>query len=71
MTVLSISIEENAFNDLQERSKQLNVSSEELVQKIIADYLYLEKMDRIRREMKGFAEKAGFQSEEDIFREIS
>ncbi|MGM9507843.1 hypothetical protein ACS5NO_08955 [Larkinella sp. GY13] len=71
MTVLTLSLEENAFNDLQAKSKQLNLSSEKLVQKIIADYLYLERINRIRQEMKGFAEEAGFQSEEDIFREIS
>ncbi|GAB3925338.1 hypothetical protein [Larkinella terrae] len=71
MTVLTLSLEESAFNDLEKKSKQLNLSSEKLVQKIIADYLFLEKMNKIRREMKGFAEEAGFQSEEDIFREIS
>lgn len=71
MTVLTVSIEEAAFNDLQEKSKQLNLSSENLVQKIIDDYLYLERVNKIRLEMKSVAEEAGFQSEEDIFREIS
>ncbi|RCR70301.1 hypothetical protein [Larkinella punicea] len=71
MTVLTLSLEENAFNDLQKKSKQLNISSEKLIQKIVADYLYLEKVNQIRQEMKGVAQEAGFQSEDDIFREIS
>ncbi|RRB04446.1 antitoxin [Larkinella rosea] len=71
MTVLTVSIEENAFDDLEKKSKQLNLSSEKLIQKIIDDYLYLEKVNQIRQEMKGVAEEAGFQSEEDIFKEIS
>ncbi|WP_421828915.1 hypothetical protein [Larkinella sp.] len=71
MTVLTLSLEENAFNDLQEKSRQLNLSSEKLIQKIVADYLYLEKVNQIRKEMKGVVQEAGFQSEEDIFREIS
>ncbi|GAB3914933.1 hypothetical protein GCM10028803_61070 [Larkinella knui] len=71
MIVLTLSLEETAFNDLQKKSKQLNVSSEKLIQKIVADYLYLEKVNQIRQEMKGVAEEAGFQSEEDIFTDIS
>ncbi len=71
MTVVAVKLEDNVFQDLEEASTTSNLSSEEMISRIVKNYLHIEKMNKIRRELKGSAEAAGFLSEEDIYREIS
>jgi metal-responsive CopG/Arc/MetJ family transcriptional regulator len=71
MTIVAVKLEDNVFQDLEEASTTSNLSSEEMISRIVKNYLHIEKMNKIRRELKGATEAAGFLSEEDIYREIS
>jgi CRISPR/Cas system CMR subunit Cmr4 (Cas7 group RAMP superfamily) len=71
MTVVAIELEDKVFQDLEEASGELNVPSDQMISRIVKNYLHIEKMNKIRRELRGTAEAAGFFSEEDIYREIS
>ena len=71
MTVVAVELEDKVFQDLEEASDELNVPYNQMISRIVKNYLHVEKMNKIRRELKGTAEAAGFFSEEDIYREIS
>ncbi|QJD78083.1 hypothetical protein [Spirosoma rhododendri] len=71
MTVVAVKFEDTVFQDLEEASTTADLSSEEMISRIVKNYLHIEKMNKIRRELKGSAETAGFFSEDDIYNEIS
>ncbi len=71
MTVVAVELEDKIFRDLEEVSGTANLPSDQMISRIVKNYLHVEKMNKIRRELKGTAEAAGFFSEEDIYREIS
>lgn len=71
MTVVAVKLDDNVFRDLEEASSTSNLPSDEMISRIVKNYLHVEKMNKIRRQLKGTAEAAGFFSEEDIYREIS
>ncbi|GAB4042128.1 hypothetical protein [Spirosoma litoris] len=71
MTVVAVELEDKVLRDLEEVSETVNLSSDQLISQIVKNYLHLEKMNKLRKELKGTAEGAGFFSEEDIYREIS
>lgn len=71
MTVVAVELEDRVFQDLEEISDTVNLPSGQMISRIVRNYLHLEKMNKLRQELKGTAETAGFLSEEDIFEEIS
>lgn len=71
MTVVAVELEDKVFRDLEEMSDTVNLPSDQMISRIVKNYLHVEKMNKLRRELRGTAEAAGFFSEEDIYREIS
>ncbi|QMW01364.1 hypothetical protein [Spirosoma foliorum] len=71
MTIVAVELEDKVLRDLEEASETVNLPSGQMISRIVKNYLHIEKMNKIRRELKGTAEAAGFFSEEDIYREIS
>jgi predicted DNA-binding ribbon-helix-helix protein len=71
MTIVALALEDAVYEDLKQVSDTSNLSSEQMITRIIKNYLHVEKMNAIRKQLKGTAEAAGFFSEEDIYREIS
>ncbi|WP_460983664.1 hypothetical protein [Spirosoma fluminis] len=71
MTVIAVKLEDKVFQDLKEVSNEYSLPSDEMINRILKNYLHVEKINKLRRELKGTAEAAGFMTEEDIYREIS
>ena len=71
MTVVAVELEDKVAVDLKQMAESLQTDEADVVRKAVANYLRQLKMDRIRAEMRPYAEAAGFLSEEDIYKEIS
>ncbi len=71
MTVVAVELEDKVFQDLEEASGIINLPSGQMISRIVKNYLHIEKVNKLRLELRGTAEAAGFLSEEDIYRDIS
>ena len=71
MTVVAVELDDNVFKALEEASGTANLPSAQMISQIVKNYLHVEKVNKLRQELKGTAEAAGFLSEEDIYRQIS
>ena len=71
MTVVRVELEDKVFRDLEEISSTVNMPSDQIISRIVKNYLHVEKVSKLRQELKGTAEAAGFLSEDDLYREIS
>ncbi len=69
--VISVSLDSKLESDLEKNAKALKVSRSEVVQRALKQYLYLSQAALLRRKNRPYAEKAGYYSEEDIYRDIS
>lgn len=70
MTVVTVELEDKVLRDLEELSGTVNLPSGQMISRIVKNYLHVEKGNKLRQELKGTAEAAGFLSEEDIYREV-
>lgn len=52
-------------------SAETKVNRDELVNRAVKSYISIQKMNKIRKMLKGVAKKSGFKSEQDIFDKIS
>ncbi|SOD88722.1 antitoxin [Spirosoma fluviale] len=71
MTVVSVELDDKLAGELKQISESLQTSEVDLIKKAVDNFLRQQRMDRIRAEIKPYAEAAGFLTEEDIYREIS
>lgn len=71
MTVIAVELEDNVFQDLEKIAGSANLASDQMISRIVKNYLHVEKVNKLRQELRGTAEAVGFLSEEDIYREIS
>ena len=71
MTVVAVELEDKVAVDLNQLAESLQIDEANVVQRAVVNYLRQLRMDRIRAEIRPYAEAAGFFSEEDIYREIS
>ncbi|PJZ26464.1 antitoxin [Leptospira hartskeerlii] len=56
---------------LLKSARSQKVSKSEVVQKALKQYFFLTEAQRFRKNLKKYAEKAGYLSEEDIYKDIS
>ncbi|TGK02524.1 antitoxin [Leptospira selangorensis] len=56
---------------LLKSARSQKVSKSEVVQKALKQYFFLTEAKRFRKNLKKYAEKAGYLSEEDIYNDIS
>ncbi len=69
--VLSISIDKNLKESVEEAASKYHISKRELVKKAIVNYIAHEEFREIRKMAVPYAEKAGYFTDEDIFDEFS
>ncbi len=65
---LIIDISKERLIALDEYSKKENLSKEEIVNKLIARYLLVKTMDKMREDIQPKLKDLGIGSEEDIFK---
>ena len=65
---LIIDIPKERLLALDECSKKENLSKEEIVNKLIARYLLVKTMDKIREDIQPKLKELGINSEDDIFK---
>jgi metal-responsive CopG/Arc/MetJ family transcriptional regulator len=69
--ILSISLDKSLKNKVEKTAERLSVSKSELVKKAIEKYIAHEDLKDIRSILLPYAEKAGFYTDEDVFKHIS
>ena len=69
--VMSISLQPELSQRLENSVKAEKSTRSEVVKKALEQYLYRQESKAIRNKLRPYAEKAGFYTEEDVFREIS
>lgn len=71
MTTIAINLEDELKKQVEEKAKELQIDASEFVVKAIKEFFYFERVNQLRNDLGEHARKQGFQSEEDIFREVS
>ena len=69
--ILSISIDAKLKSKVEKAAEKFNVSKSELVKKAIEKYILHEEFQEIRSTLIPYGEKAGYYTDEDIFRDFS
>ncbi|MBN1412424.1 MAG: ribbon-helix-helix protein, CopG family [Spirochaetales bacterium] len=69
--VLSISIDKTLKKKVEKAAKMFHLTKSELIKKAIEKYIAHEELRELRNILVPYAEKAGYLSDEDIFKEIS
>ena len=69
--ILTISIDKNLKNRVNKIASKLKISKSELVKKEIEKYIIHEEISSLRKIFIPKAEKLGYFTDEDIFKEIS
>ncbi len=71
MNTISINIEDELKRQVEEKAKELQIDTNDLIVKALHEFFYLTRVNQLRDDLGEYAKKQGFDSEEDIFREIS
>ncbi|MBL7814788.1 MAG: hypothetical protein JNL70_07255 [Saprospiraceae bacterium] len=66
MTTIAIPIEEKIQVELEKYAKEQNLTTEQILERIVTQFILEERMKAFRKIMQPLAEKAGYFSEEDI-----
>ena len=69
--ILSISLDKSLKEKIEKTAERLSVTKSELVKKAIEKYIAHEDLKDIRSILLPYAEKAGFYTDEDVFKHIS
>ena len=69
--ILTISVDKALKIKVERAAKRLRVSKSELVKKAIEKYIIKEEFDELRNLLMPYAEKAGYFTDEDVFKDIS
>lgn len=70
-TTLTIRIDKELEQLLEESSKQTGRSKSELVRQALKRQLSIESFQRLRKELLPYGEEQGWLTDEDVFREVS
>jgi len=71
MSAISVQIKGELIDQLDVKAKELDIATDELIEKVLNDYIYLEKMERIRKRLAPRFKSMGIESEEDVFKIVS
>lgn len=69
--VVTIKLKTSIVNRLEQKTIELKTNTDAIINKALEDYFYFEKLNSLRKEVKGQAKKLGFENEENIFNNIS
>ena len=70
-TVLSVSLPEDLAKELDALAKKTGRSKSDIVRESVSLYLWEARFKETKKQLKPFAKKAGFLTEEDVFEQIS
>jgi metal-responsive CopG/Arc/MetJ family transcriptional regulator len=70
-TVLSVSLPENLSSELDAFSKKTGRNKSDIVKESISLYLWETRLQKVRKSLAVKAKKAGFITEEDVFKALS
>jgi predicted transcriptional regulator len=70
-TTLTIRIDKELEQLLEESSRQTGRSKSELVRQALKRQLSIESFQRLRKELLPYGEAKGWLTDEDVFREVS
>ncbi len=68
---INIKLKPSNRKHLEQKTKDLNINSEELINKALDDYFYFERLKEMRKELKNVAKENGFEDEETILNSFS
>ncbi len=66
-----IKLKKETLKMVNDYSAETKVNRDELVNRAVKSYISIQKMNKIRKMLKGVAKKSGFKSEQDILDRIS
>ncbi len=69
--ILTISVDKALKTKVERTAKRLKVSKSELVKKAIEKYIAKEEFRELRALLIPYGEKAGYFTDEDVFKDIS
>ncbi len=69
--ILSVSVEHELKLKIEQAAKYYNLSQSEIVKRAIKKYLVKKELDELRDLLLPYAEKAGYLTDEDVFKSIS
>ncbi|MDH5718831.1 MAG: ribbon-helix-helix domain-containing protein [Spirochaetia bacterium] len=69
--VISISLDEDLKQKVDKLAKSKNMKRSNIVKEALVKYLFIEEMKNTRKQLRPYAVKAGFFSDENIFELIS
>ncbi len=69
--ILTISVNKGFKRKVEKAAEMLRVSKSELVKKAVEKYIAHEELRTIRTLLVPYGEKAGYYTDEDIFKDIS
>ncbi|MCU0849510.1 MAG: ribbon-helix-helix domain-containing protein [Spirochaetes bacterium] len=69
--ILTVSLDRALKTRVEKAAKRLHVSKSELVKKAIEKYIAKEEFHELRSLLMPYAEKAGYFTDEDVFKNIS
>lgn len=70
-TRMSLVINDNLLNKIQEVADKLHIGKDELIIKAVKKYLFISEVKDIRKKLKPIVQKQGFKNEDDIFNVVS
>ena len=68
---LKIKLRASNLRLLEQKSKDLNLHSEELINRALDDYFYFERLRELRKSLINVAKQNGIESEDALFDAIS
>ncbi|HEV7349313.1 hypothetical protein [Telluribacter sp.] len=68
---IKIKLKPSILRSLEQKTKELKTNADDVVNKALEDYFYLERLNAMRQQFRGKAREQGFDSEEDLFESIS
>ena len=67
----TVSIPENVKKELDTYAKTQGLTRSDVVKESLREYLFVQKFRNIRKKALPLAQKKGFHTDEDVFKEIS
>ena len=68
---INIKLKPSVFRSLEKKTNELKTNADNVVNKALEDYFYVERLNAMRQQLQGTAKEQGFTNEDDIFEAIS
>jgi predicted transcriptional regulator len=70
-SVLSVRMDEEVKQMLDTFAEKSKTGKNEIINKALRHYIYLQEVKYVRKELRPYAEAQGFHTEDDLFESIS